>query len=171
MESESPSWLSIDVMGIINVFAVLVVGFLAWRIGRRQNKINEISLSITNFVEIFVMPQQVILKDQDNPEKASHYWNLLVKNASSYPVYLNRFTLNGVSHLIGSSVVPVGSDNWYAIPVSKDVQDKKELSLDVEYEDYLGNIYRGKHYGVFENGNWQIKSEKSVLLLKCTRPE
>jgi hypothetical protein len=166
MEQES-SWLSIHIVEIINVFAVLVVGFLAWRIGRRQNKINEISLSITNFVEIFVMPQQVILQDKDT-EKKSYYWNLLVKNASSYPIYLNRFTLNGVSHLIGNSVVPVGGDNWYAVPVPGDVQSKGELSLDVEYEDYLGNIYKGKHYGVFGNGNWQIKSEKSVLLPKGT---
>ncbi len=47
--------------------AVLVAGvatYLAYKIGKKQNKINEIALSITNFVEIFLMPQQVILENE-----------------------------------------------------------------------------------------------------------
>ncbi|OHA71279.1 MAG: hypothetical protein A3H01_00145 [Candidatus Wildermuthbacteria bacterium RIFCSPLOWO2_12_FULL_40_9] len=133
--------------------------YLAWMIGRRQNEINKQALDIQNFVETFVMPQRVIGQDEQGNQKFL-YWNLLVKNASSYPIYLNRFVLNGVAHLIGNSVVPIGGDNWYAIPVSKDVQEKGELSLEIEFEDYLGTQYLSRHYGKLENANWQIRSEK-----------
>lgn len=142
-------------------FAALVAAFLAWKIGERQNEINKQALDIQNFVETFVMPQQVIGQDEQGNQKLLH-WNLLVKNASSYPIYLNRFVLNGVAHLIGNSVIPTGGDNWYAIPVPQDVQQKSELSLEIEFEDYLGNRYLSRHYGKFENMMWQIRSEKRI---------
>ncbi len=138
-----------------------IATYLAWRIGRRQNEINKQSLDIQNFVETFVMPQQVIGQDEHGIQKIL-YWNLLVKNASSYPIYLNRFVLSGVAHLINNSVIPTGGDNWYAIPVPQDAQQKGELSLELEFEDYLGNKYLSRHYGKFENLFWQIHSEKRI---------
>lgn len=144
-----------------NFLALLITGFLAWRIGKKQNEINKQSLDIQNFVETFVMPQQVLGQDENGNQKLLN-WNLIVKNASSYPIYLNKFKLNGLSHNIGNSVIPVGDNNWYAIPIVKDVQEKGELSLKLEFEDYLGNEFCSKHCGNFENFLWQIKSEKRI---------
>jgi hypothetical protein len=71
----------------------LVASILAWRIGKKQNIINEHLLHVSDFAEAFVMPQQVIT--QDAPGNPVHIQNnLLVKNASSFPIYLNIFTLN-----------------------------------------------------------------------------
>lgn len=145
----------------LTFFAASVAAYLAWRIGKRQNEINKQALDIQNFIETFVMPLQVIGKDEQGNQKLL-YWNLLLKNASSYPIYLKRFVLNGVAYLIGNSVIPTGGDNWYAIPVPKDIQEKGELSLEIEFEDYLGNQYLSHHYGKFENMSWQIRSEKRM---------
>lgn len=149
------------VAAFLTFLAASTAAYLAWRIGKKQNEINKQALDIQNFVETFVMPQQVIGKDEQGNQKFL-YWSLLIKNASSYPIYLKRFVLNGVAHLIGNSVIPTGGDNWYTIPVPKDVQEKGELSLDIEFEDYLGNRYLSRHYGKFENMSWQIRSEKRV---------
>ena len=142
----------------LTFLATLLVGFWAWRIGKRQNQ-------ISNFVEIFIMPQQVLGEDENGNQKLL-YWNLLIKNASSFPVYLNKFSLNGVSHQIGSSAIPSNSDGWHAIPISSDVQKKEELSLDVEFEDYLGKRYKTASYGEFRNNTWNIKSEKRIKIGK-----
>lgn len=156
-------------IGIFLTFgAASIAAYLAWKIGKQQNEINKQALDIQNFVETFVMPQQVTSKDEQGNQKLL-YWNLLVKNASSYPIYLKRFVLNGVAYLIGNSVIPTGGDNWYAIPVPKDVQEKRELSLEIEFEDYLGNQYLSRHYGKFENMSWQIRSEKRIIKLCPTQ--
>ena len=148
-------WQTVGVF--LTFLAATAAAYLAWRIGKRQNEINEQALDIQNFVETFVMPQQVLGKDEQGNQKLL-YWNLLVKNASSYPIYLTRFVLNGVAHLIGSSVIPTGGDNWYAIPIPQE----GELSLELEFEDYLGDKYLSRHYGKFENISWQIHSEKRI---------
>ena len=149
-------------IGIFLTFgAAALAACLAWKIGKKQNEINKQALDIQNFVETFVMPQQVLGQDEQGNSKLL-YWNLLVKNASSYPIYLNRFVLNGLAHIVGNSVIPVGSDNWYAIPVPLDIQQKGDLSLELEFEDYLGTQYVSRHYGKFENMSWQIRSEKRI---------
>lgn len=149
------------VVMFLTFFAALITTYLAWRIGKRQNEINERSLSIQDFVETFVMPQQVLAKDDKGNDYLAYY-NLLVKNASSYPVYLNSFSLNGVFHSVGSSVLPTGTENWYAIPIPKNIQENGELILELNYEDYLKRKYQSNHKGVVENMTWQIRSEKSL---------
>ncbi len=149
------------------VVAAVIAAFLAWRIGKKQNEINQRSLDIQNFVETFVMPQQVVVQDENGNKKISH-WNLLIKNASSYPIYLKSFTLNGIRQAIGSSVIPNSGDNWYAIPISKTVQDSGILSLEVEFEDYLSNRYTSKQSGVFDGVGWQIRSEKRIPVISTS---
>lgn len=140
----------------LTFLATLLVGVWAWRIGRKQNQVSD-------FVEVFVMPQRLSKKNEDGKEEVTGF-NLLIKNASSYPVYINKYTLNGVNHLVGSSVVPKDSSNWYSIGVPKDVQDKGELSLEVEFEDYLGKKYTSQQYGEFRGHNWNIRGEKRKLI-------
>ncbi len=154
------TWIS-----FVTLLVVVLATYFAYRIGTIQNSINKQALDIQNFVETFVMPQQVIIKDEKGGNK-SLYWNLLIKNASSYPIYLNKFVLNGIVHSVGNSIVPVGMENWYAIPIPSDVQQKKELTLSLEFEDYIGNKYTSEHYGIFENVSWQIRSQKRVLVTK-----
>lgn len=146
--------------------ASLAASFAAYqakRIGDKQNEINQRALDIQNFVELFVMPQQVIGQNEDG-KSALIRWNILIKNVSSYPVYLHAFSLSGLRHPIGSSAIPNNSENWYGVPIQEDIQKKGEFSLEIEFEDYLGDKYSSKHTGLFDGITWQIKSEKRVLL-------
>lgn len=152
-----------DKILIIQTAILFLTLLAAFYIGYKQNKINKEALDIKNFVDTFVMPQQVLGQDEKGEQKLI-YWNLIVKNASSYPIYLNSFCLNGIEHSIGSSVIPNGSDNWYGFPIPNDVQEKGELSLKLEFEDYLNNKYTSRHFGKLENGIWQIKSEKRIKI-------
>lgn len=141
-----------------------LAAYFAWRIGVRQNEINEKALKISDFVEIFLMPQQVILQDQNGQLNKIIKWNVLINNVSAYPIYLNDFTLNGIKQDIGSSAIPNNSDNWYAVPIPEEVQKLKNFSLVVTFEDYLGQRYAGEGFGVFDGASWQIKSKKRVKL-------
>jgi hypothetical protein len=67
-----------------------------------------------------------------------------------------------VDHLVGGCIIPPDLNNWYAIPVPKDVETKGELTLQVHFEDYLGKKYQSNHNGVFQNSTWQIKSQKRI---------
>lgn len=144
--------------------AAAIAAFLAYRIGSKQNEINEKSLNISNFVEIFLMPQQLILQDQDDQSKNVIKWNVLIKNVSSYPIYLNDFTLNGIKQDIGNSAIPNDSNSWYSLPITADVQSRGEFSLSVSFEDYLGKKYQTEGFGKFDGISWQIKSKKRVEL-------
>lgn len=142
-------------IGIAAVAAIVAV-FLAYRIGKKQ-------IEITNFVEVFLMPQQVTFKKIDSEETQLN-WNILVKNVSSYPIYLNTFTLNGLKQDVGSTAIPHNPDSWFGIPIPKDVQVKGEFSLTVEFEDYLGKKYQSEGYGKFDGMSWHIRSKKRILI-------
>ena len=144
----------------------LVTLIIAYKIGLRQNEINEQALNISNFVEIFIMPQQVVVQDHQDPKNTVIKWNILIKNVSSYPIYLNNFSLNGVKRDVGNSAIPNNSDSWYAIPIPQDIQDKKEFSMSVDFEDYLGANYESEAIGQFDGITWQIKSKKRVVVKK-----
>lgn len=140
----------------------MLAALFAYRIGKKQNKINEQALNISNFVEIFFMPQQVITQNKDNPEIKSIKWDILIKNVSSYPIYLNDFTLNGVKQDIGSSAIPNNPDSWYGLPIADDAQKKGDFSLLVSFEDYLGHKYQTEGFGNFNGYSWDIKSKKRI---------
>lgn len=137
-----------------------IAAILAWRIGRKQNEINQKALKIQDFTEVFIMPQQIIGKDKDGKEKLLG-WNLIIKNSSAQPIYLNRYVLNGISTLVGSSAIHTGDNSWYKIQILDSPCQENKLSLEVEFENYLGNKYLTRCYGKFENGEWGINSEKS----------
>ena len=88
--------------------------------------------------------------------------NILIKNASAYPIYLNAYTLNGVKVDVGSSAIPSDPDSWYAVPIPNDIQQKGEFSLSVDFEDYKGRKYRTEGYGQLGGQAWGIKSKKRV---------
>ena len=153
-----------EIFNGLTFLATALAAFFAWRIGVKQNKINEQALNISDFVEIFLMPQQVVLQDQNDQSKKIIKWNILIKNVSSYPIYLNDFTLNGIKQDIGSSAIPNNSDSWYAVPILEDAQTRNEFSLTVSFEDYLGKKYQAEGFGRFDGVAWQIKSKKRVKL-------
>ena len=158
--------MTIDqIVNLLTFLATVLAAYFAWRIGVRQNQINERALSISDFVEIFLMPQQVIFREEGDESKTVIKWNILIKNVSSYPIYLNSFTLNGIKHDVGSSAIPNNSDSWYAAPIPEDLQ-KKGFSIEVFFEDYLGQKYQTDGFGSFDGTWWQIKSKKRIKIIE-----
>jgi hypothetical protein len=146
----------------LSFVAATLAAYLAFRIGKKQNEINAQALAITNFVEIFLMPMQTVVTDVVDANKKEIKWNVLIKNVSSYPIYLNDFTLNGIKHDIGNSAIPNNSDSWYGIPLTEETLKRTEFSLLVSFEDYLGRKYQTEGFGVFDGMMWQIKSKKRI---------
>ena len=146
----------------VGVVAAFIAAVLAYRIGKRQNEINELALKISDFSELFFMPQTLLIRDEKGIEKIGSY-NILVKNISSYPVYLNSYILNDEKTVVGVSPLPHDPDSWYTIPIPKNVQDTNKFSLEVEFETYLGEAYKTNATGKF-NGSWGVNSTKKVKL-------
>lgn len=70
----SKKHLFLQTVGIYLTFVVAgITSYLAWDIGKRQNKINEQALNIQNFVETFVMPQEVYAKDEQGKPMLLYY--------------------------------------------------------------------------------------------------
>ena len=145
--------------GLTVVIAIIAVIF-AYKIGQRQNEINVQVLRLQDFAEVFLMPQQVVWKDTES-DKQKFRWNLLVKNASSYPIYMNKYIFNDVEKDVGSTVIPKNSDNWYAISIP---ENTNKFSIVIEYEDHRGLKYKTGGTGVFQEKSWSIHSTRRVEL-------
>jgi len=139
----------------ITAIGVIIAAILAYKIGRRQIK-------IINFVEVFLMPQQIQLKKVGSGDVQIGGWSVLIKNISSYPIYLNSYTLNGVKQDIGNTPIPNNSDSWYSVSIPQDVQKNGKLSLVVEFEDYLGKKYKTDGFGKYEEVSWSIHQNQRV---------
>ncbi len=146
---------------IVTAIGAILAAVYAHQIGIKQNEISEATFKINNFVEIFLMPQQYQLENGSSTSKITK-WNILVKNVSSYPVYLNSFTLNGLKTDIGSTPIPNNPESWYGVPIPDDVQNKGEFSLIVNFEDYLGKKYESEGFGKFNGLGWNIHQNKRI---------
>lgn len=144
--------------GFTVVIAIVAV-ILAYEVGKKQNEINAKILGLQDFAEVFLMPQQVVLEEDG---KSKHIgWNLLVKNASSYPVYINKYILNETEVVVGGSVIPTHSDSWYVIPIPDGVV---EFNVSVAFEDHRGKKYKTAGKGKLLGGGWSIHSVRRVEL-------
>jgi len=144
--------------GVIALFTAIGAIAVIW-VGILANGINTTSLGISNFVEVFLMPQSVT----DSSGKVLG-WNILIKNASAYPVYLISYSLNGVKTDLGSTPIPNNPDSWYGVPISQDIQAKGQFSITIDFEDYLGKKYESEGFGKLENGGWNIHQNKRIQL-------
>ncbi|MEX1063759.1 MAG: hypothetical protein WD898_04080 [Candidatus Paceibacterota bacterium] len=139
----------------------IVTAVLVWQIGARQNDINEQAVLIGDFAEVFLMPQRVFDKQPDGTEKTIG-WNVLIKNASAYPIYLNGYTLNGQKTDVGSSAIPNNPDSWYTVPIPSNVQELNMFHIVVDFQDHRGKQYQAEGFGTSNGTAWGIKSKKRV---------
>lgn len=154
------------ILMLFTLIAAASAALLAFYIGLRQNNINQQTLDTQNFVETFVMPQQVLGKDRDGNQILLN-WNLLIKNASIYPIYIKSYTLNGVKKMVGSQALPANNmDAWYGVFIPPDVQEKNNISLLIEFDDYLGNHYKSEHYAIYTGISWEVTSQKKELVYR-----
>lgn len=151
---------TLEIITIIEIISISVVGFLAWRIGVRQNEINSQFLGLSDYADVFLMPQTLTQKVDDNKTKTVGY-TLLIKNASSYPIYLNQYIINGIKYEVGASIIPANSENWYQVPLTKDIQNTGKFFIEIYFEDFTGRKYKTEGYGEFDGG-WSVKSKKRI---------
>ena len=131
----------------------MVTIFFVYKIGRRQNEINQNSLQLNNFCEVFLMPTL-----------GAAGWLILITNASAYPIYLNSYTLNGIETIVGSSCIPHNPNNWYAVPIPITVQAEEQFLITVRFEDHLGKKYQTLGHGSFAPNWWTVRSEKRIAV-------
>jgi len=105
-----------------------------------------------NYTEIFVRPY------------ADGVANLIiVRNASSYPIYITRYIINGIATDTGSTAVPNDTDSWYKAAVPQSAIDSEKFTLTVYFEDYSGKKYSAESSGNLVGGNWSIHSKKRIV--------
>ena len=141
------------------VIVAIVAVAIAYQIGKKQNEINIQALGLQDFAEVFLMPQ--IVYEEKEGSKYIAGWNLLVLNASSYPVYLNKYTFNNKEEAVGDSVIPNHPETWYQIPIPKGT---KEFTISIEFEDYRGKRYKTDGRGIQIGSGWSIHSNRRVEL-------
>jgi len=143
------------------LIVALVAVILAYKIGRKQNEINLEAVRLQDFAEVFLMPQQIIQKNEKTNKQKLLGWILLVQNASSYPIYINKYTLNDTEKEVGGSAIPNNPNSWYKIPIPKNIT---EFSVSIEFEDHRERRYKTDGDGVFNGKGWSIHSTRRVEL-------
>ena len=156
---------NMDIIQILNtvfsgftIIVALVAVVAAYKVGLKQNEITSQALGIQDFAEVFMMPQQVVGKDAEGKEKHLG-WNLLVKNSSSYPIYIDKYIFNTKETIVGGSVIPTHSDSWYNVPIPVDVT---EFTVSIDFSDHRGNKYRTEGRGSLIGMGWSIHSVRRI---------
>lgn len=145
----------------IQLIATIILGYYAYSFSRRQTIINKRMLKIHDYVEIFVMPR--VIKQDILVGGGSSYnvYTIMIKNASYYPVYLQKYILNGTEKNLGNTVIPNSSDNWHQIDISN---INSPLNLEIHFVDYVGRKYKTFADGTKNGENWSIKNQKKELI-------
>lgn len=150
-----------DILSTFQLLATILIGYFAYKITYQQTEINRKMLEIHDYVEIFVMPRMINNGVGEPISKKVAQYELLIKNASYYPIYLQKYNLNGEEKNIGSCVIPNGGDHWYGVIVSSEISN---LELDLYYEDYMGKRYKTKVKGSKSDNGWHIWNNKKELI-------
>ncbi len=150
------------VLGVLQIvftaiagISALVAAVFAYKIGTTQNGI----LALQDYAEVFLMPQNIIDSQQNIVG-----WNILIKNASAYPIYISSYVLNGVEDRVGGSVVPNNSDNWYTVPITSDIKQRGQFSIKIYYDDYKGKKYETDGFGTLNGNAWKVTTTKRISL-------
>lgn len=146
------------IFAAIGIGAAIVTALLAYDIGVKQNEINELALRMNNFVELYLQPQRYDYRDANGQSAIA--WNILIQNVSTYPVYLNAYTIDDQREAIGANALPNNSDAWFTIPLMKTLEAKGTVPILIEFEDYLGMHYQVKGSAMWKNDRWSIRAEK-----------
>ncbi len=145
-------------IGFVGVLISMITVFFVIAIGKKQNEINEHALRVSDFVELFCMPQTQLLENIEGTQKRIEFV-LLIKNAGANPIYLTRYKLDDNEVSLDKVVVP-DLDNWFSIPLPPPSQGAK-LKLDVNFDDYLGRKYMSRVRGEFRGIGWMISTSKA----------
>jgi hypothetical protein len=149
------------IIGIVQLFVTTVIGLFAYRVAVQQTEINNKLLQINDYVELFVVPQEIKSEVGKSIGKFLAEYKLLVKNASSYPIYLQKYILNGEEKKLNNCVVPNSDNSWYGIVVPQSIYN---LTLDLYYEDYLGKKYKTEVSGKKNDRGWEIYNNRRELV-------
>ncbi len=155
-QTEIDTWQRL--FSVCSLLVSVLTLYFAYLIGKRQNEINSKALGLQDYAEIFFMPQAVVLKDSQGSENV-HHWNILMKNASAYTIYISSYSLNNVTTQVGGSPIPTDSDNWYALPIPPNIDT---FTLEVRFQDHNGRNYLSVAEGKFNVFTWSINSKRRI---------
>jgi len=151
-------WLSNHVMEIINVIAVLIVGFLAYKINSRLSDLND-------SVELYATSAINKMGDKEIPI-------VHIQNVGTRHVYFDRYTFNGKVYKLNGQVRPptyCGAENnfyWIELPTN----GESHVSLEVDYHDIDDRRWRTEIFANLANGVWKLDTMPRKRI-KGTRPE
>ncbi len=142
---------------VVTAIAALFAAFLAWRIGIRQNEINERIGNIQDAVEIYAT---LGVKQTVDPEgKITSVIPVLhIQNVGTRHVYFDRYTFNGHIHELGGQVRPPSyanaENNFYWIELPRN--GEAHTSVIIEYHDMDGRKWKNRINAELKNGSWAV---------------
>lgn len=138
--------------------ATLLVGWLAWRIGCKQNEINKKLLELSDYVTVYVAPLTIRPGENVPP-----VWDrLFIQNASSRPVALVSFTISGdVTNLSG--IIPQGGQ--FGIPVAEQDRTREKLTVIVVVKDIHDRLYSATSTAIRNmKEGWTVTTAPNIRL-------
>ena len=155
----------IEIISILISILALGISGVALLQGWDQNSISKQAFDISNYVEVFVFPENVRNITDNGWVK---FLIFKVKNMSNYPIYINSYTIDNMEIIIGNSPIPNNEAvGWYEIQVPSEILNKKkDFNVDLLYEDYFGRRYKSHIVAKFvsEYDYWSVTQEKSIKL-------
>jgi hypothetical protein len=133
-------------------FAAVLTALLAWRIGKRQNKLNEQFGKIQDSVELYATCGQKV--DASGDPVGPPF--LHIQNVGTRHIYFDRYIFNGRTYLLNGQVRPSTYSNadsnfyWIELPTNGETH----VSVIVEYHDIDERKWKSEILADFVNATW-----------------
>jgi len=154
-------------VGILNVLAVVFIGFFARRIAQKQAEISERQTNLEDYADIFIRPYKF-----SNTEK----WELQIRSACPRAVFIldGWFEEDENKKAFGNlrfsrrepATLPAGEHNYYSLPIPDlGLIAKSEgvptFHFHIKFKDVLSKERESHHAGWFQEDRWVIHNLKS----------
>ncbi len=148
-----------NILPVIEVIVLAIAAFLAWSIGKKQNRINSQIGKIQDSVELYATFAVKKIIDQEGKEKSS-IPVVHIQNVGTRHLYFDRYIFNGRIYELNGQVRPPtysqAENNFYIIELPTNKED--HVSLEIEYRDIDDRKWKTLILANLKNGFWEIET-------------
>ncbi len=150
-------WLNLnqDLAQWMTVVILIITAYLAYRIGIKQNSINELIEKIEDSAEVFAYAAK-----GNNPNLT--IWVLLVTNVGKVQMYMKRYTVETLTPMdVNNALIPAGQQQnaWYQI-VLPPMAVNTICNISLELEDHVGRMWESSIDATFFGSGWTTNVHK-----------
>lgn len=143
-------------LSIISIVVAVLALISSTCVGIQQVKINKEQLELNNKVELYMKSDAIELREMNKDNSGLLVPGIIIQNARSNTIYLEKYFFNGNEYPLGKEVLPpiseCGAYHYIYLPTD----DRTHVSLEVFFLDWHSKEWKTVGYADYQNGQWVL---------------